>query len=76
LGTDNFEQQVTFTLAESEAQTLEETAAALGRTEENTFGQCEECQREIPKPRLHALLYTRHCIDCARRSERKGRTGR
>ena len=70
LGTDAFEQQVTFTLLENEGQTLAETAAALERIERDAFGQCEECQMEIPKARLQALPYTRHCIDCARALER------
>jgi DnaK suppressor protein len=73
LGTDHFEQQVTLTLLETEGQALAETAAALDRISENTFGRCEECQREIAQARLQALPYTRYCIDCARHSERKGR---
>ena len=32
-----------------------------------TFGRCEECQGPIPKPRLQALPYTRHCVACARK---------
>ena len=70
VGTDAFEQQVTFTLLENEGRTLAETAAALVRIEQDTFGLCEECQTEIPKARLEALPYTRHCIECARALER------
>jgi DnaK suppressor protein len=55
---------------ENEGHTLAETAAALERIEQDTFGLCEECQMEIPKARLQALPYTRHCIDCARMLER------
>jgi DnaK suppressor protein len=70
LGTDNFEQEVTISLLENGEQTLAETAAALARIEAQTFGRCEECQTEIPRARLEALPYTRHCIDCARELER------
>jgi DnaK suppressor protein len=70
LGTDTFERQMTFALLENEGHTLAETAAALERIEQDTFGLCEECQMEIPKARLQALPYTRHCIDCARMLER------
>ena len=70
LGTDAFERQMTFVLLENEGQTLAETAAALDRIERATFGLCEECQTEIPKARLQAVPYTRHCIDCARILER------
>jgi RNA polymerase-binding transcription factor DksA len=73
VGTDNFEQQVSFVLLESQGQRLAETAAALDRIGERTFGRCEECQTEIPKARLKALPYTCHCIKCARRLERKAR---
>ena len=71
LGTDAFEQEITFALLESEGQTLAETAAALERIEQETFGQCEECQKDIPTARLEALPYTRYCIDCARTLERR-----
>ena len=72
LGTDAFEQQITFALLENEGQTLAETAAALERIDQNAFGQCEECQVEIPAARLQALPYARLCIDCARMLERNG----
>jgi|SRR5262245_50971622 RNA polymerase-binding transcription factor DksA len=68
LGTDNFEQQVTFTLLGNEEQMLKEIAAALGRIELGTFGSCEVCRKPIPKERLEALPYARHCVDCASKS--------
>ena len=52
LGTDTYE---------------EEIAAALDRIERGTFGRCEECGKEIPRERLNALPYTRHCVACARK---------
>src|SRR5438132_10998512 len=66
LGTDAFEQQITFALLENEGQTLAETAAALERIEQNAFGQCEECQVELPEARLQPLPYSRLCTGCAR----------
>jgi RNA polymerase-binding transcription factor DksA len=65
LGT--YEREFTLGLLENEAQTLEEIAAALGRIEQGTFGQCEGCPKAIPKDRLHALPYARYCVECARR---------
>jgi RNA polymerase-binding transcription factor DksA len=67
LGTDNFEQEFTLGLLESEEQMLKEIDAALQRIDAGAFGRCEECQRPIPKARLQALIYTRHCVDCARK---------
>ena len=67
LGTDNFEQEFTLSLIESEEGRLKEVAGALDRIELGTFGRCEECQKPIPKARLQALPYTRYCVDCARK---------
>ena len=67
LGTDNFEQEFTLSLLQNEGQVLEEIAEALKRLDAGTFGKCEECQGAIPKARLQALPYTRHCVKCARK---------
>ena len=69
LGTDSFEQQVAFTLLGNEEQILKEIFAALDRIEGGTFGSCEACQKPIPKARLEALPYARHCVDCASKSQ-------
>ena len=45
---------------------------ALGRIDAGTYGRCEECGEMIAKPRLQALPYTRHCIECARALESRG----
>lgn len=70
LASDNFEQEVALSLLETEEQRLEEIAAALQRIDNRTFGHCEECQKEISKDRLHAIPYTRLCIDCANKAQR------
>src|SRR6266849_263866 len=67
LGTDNFEQEFTLGLIQNEEQALDEIGAALDRLNQGTFGRCEECHKEIPKTRLNALPYTRHCVECARK---------
>lgn len=71
LGTDNYDQEFTLGLIENEQATLEQIHEALRRIEKGSFGQCEECQSLIPKNRLQALPYTRHCVDCARKLERQ-----
>jgi len=67
LGTDNFEQEFTLSLLQNQEQALDEIRDALGRLDNGTFGQCEECRQPIPKARLQALPYTRHCVECARK---------
>jgi len=65
MGTDNFEQEFTLSLLESEEDTLELIDSALRRIEDETYGKCTECDGVIPKTRLNALPYTPFCIKCA-----------
>jgi len=67
LGTDNFEQEFTLNLLQNQEQALAEIGDALERVRQGSFGRCEECQGAIPKARLQALPYTRHCVACARK---------
>jgi len=65
LGSDNFEQEFTLSLMETEGDTLELIEASLERIEEGTYGQCEECGGKIPKTRLNAIPYASLCVKCA-----------
>jgi RNA polymerase-binding transcription factor DksA len=67
LGTDNFEQEFALSLLQNQEQVLQEISDALDRIQKGTFGRCEECAGPIPKARLQALPYTRHCVACARK---------
>ena len=67
LGTDNFEQEFTLSLMQNQEQALTEIGDALERIRRGTFGKCEECSAAIPKGRLEALPYARHCVACARK---------
>jgi RNA polymerase-binding protein DksA len=67
VATDNFEQEFTLSLLQNQEQVLEEIGEALERIRQNTFGRCEECDKPIPKARLQALPYARHCVACARK---------
>jgi DnaK suppressor protein len=69
LGTDAYEQENTLNLLQNEEQVLADIAAALDRVDHGTFGQCEECGKEIPEARLRALPYARYCVECARKQE-------
>ena len=69
LGSDNFEQEFTLSLLESEEDTLGLIEAALGRVEDGTYGRCTQCDGAIPKARLNAIPYTPVCIKCAEARE-------
>jgi DnaK suppressor protein len=65
IGTDNFEQEFTLHLMQSEEGTLERIEIALERIEEGTYGECEACGVRIPKARLNAIPYATNCVKCA-----------
>jgi RNA polymerase-binding transcription factor DksA len=69
LGTDNFDQEFTLGLIESEQSTLDQIIEALARIKSGTFGSCAKCGGTIARGRLDALPYTALCIDCARKTE-------
>lgn len=69
IGSDNFEQEFTLSLIESDGDTLAKIDVALSRIEEGSYGVCEECGAKIPKQRLMALPYATMCVKCAARSE-------
>jgi DnaK suppressor protein len=71
LGTDSFEQEFTLGLLQNQEQALSEIADALERLRQGAFGKCEECASPIPKGRLEALPYARHCVACARKFQQR-----
>lgn len=69
IGSDNFEQEFTLSLIESDGDTLAKIEAALDRIEDGSYGLCEECGAKIPKQRLLAVPYAVMCVKCASRTE-------
>ena len=70
IGSDNYEQEFTLSLMQSDEVTLESIEAAIEKIEDGIFGQCEECASPISKARLTAIPYTPLCIKCAQKLER------
>ncbi len=70
LGSDNFEQEFTLSLMETEEGTLGAVESALERVEDAVYGKCTECSGVISKTRLKAIPYTPLCIKCAEAQER------
>ncbi len=71
VGTDNFEQEFTLSLMETEGATLENIEASLERIEDGNYGFCEECGVKIPRKRLDAIPYTTMCVKCASQLEQQ-----
>ncbi len=69
VGTDNFEQEFTLGLVESERQLLREIQEALDRIDEGTYGICLATGKPIGKARLNATPWAKYCIEYARQLE-------
>lgn len=75
IGTDTFEQEMSASLLTNARQLQTEVAAALDRIEQGSFGKCQQCGCSIGEGRLHAVPYTRYCVDCAQNAENDGEAG-
>ncbi|HJN66491.1 MAG TPA: TraR/DksA C4-type zinc finger protein [Pirellulales bacterium] len=69
IGSDNYEQEFTLSMMETEESTLEAVETAIERIEDGTYGKCDDCGKAIRKTRLKAIPYTPLCIDCASNRE-------
>lgn len=70
IGSDNFEQEFTLKLLQSEETNLGRIDAALERIDQGAYGVCAKCGGRIPKARLNTLPYAIHCVTCAGELER------
>ena len=69
-GTDNFEQEFSLGLLESERILLGEIDEALGRIEQKIYGICLGTGRPIGTARLKARPWAKYCIEYARMVEK------
>jgi RNA polymerase-binding transcription factor DksA len=65
MGTDNFEQEFSLGLMDSERNILIDIVRALNKIDVGTFGICEGTGKLISKPRLEANPWARYCIEYA-----------
>ncbi len=70
VGTDNFEQEFTLGLLESERTLLREIDEALERIKQGTYGVCVGTGQPIDKARLRARPWAKYCIEYARLLEK------
>jgi len=69
LGTDNFEQEFSLELMDSERRLLVQIEDALGRIETGTYGICEGTGKPISKARLEAQPWARYSVEYAKMVE-------
>ncbi len=72
-GTDNFDREFALSLVSNEQEALYEIEGALQRLEQNTFGRCEMCEKQIFVERLEAVPFTRMCLQCQSSMEKNRR---
>lgn len=76
VGSDNYEQEFTLELLDSERKVLVEIEDALKRIEEGTFGICEGTGKPIERSRLEAIPWARYSVEYANQKEKgAGRRG-
>jgi DnaK suppressor protein len=66
LGTDNFEQEFSLELMDSERRLLVEIDEALNRITAGTYGICEGTGKPITKARLDAQPWARYSVEYAK----------
>ncbi len=69
LGTDNFEQEFSLELMDSERRLLTEIEEALARINAGTYGICEGTGKPISKARLEAQPWARYSVEYAKMIE-------
>jgi RNA polymerase-binding protein DksA len=71
LGSETFEQEENFGLAEQFSRALTAVDHALNRLDQGAYGICEACGLPIPVERLEAIPAATRCAVCQAREERE-----
>jgi len=71
-GTDNNERETSLRLAGSESEMLQGVSEALLRIEDGSYGQCIDCEQDIPVKRLEVFPAAKRCVECKSKFEREG----
>lgn len=70
-GTDAMEREKSFYFASKSGRFLYHINEALRRIENNTYGICQGCEKQIKPQRLEAVPHARLCIECKEQEEQK-----
>jgi DnaK suppressor protein len=76
LGSDNFQHDFELGLLSDEGTVIEMIDEALTRLDENEYGICMECGKEIGAARLAVKPFARFCVACKSRKEATERSDR
>lgn len=71
VATDTYDREFSLGIASNDRKVLYELDDAIKKTEDGTFGICEDCKSMITKTRLKALPSARLCVKCQEKKEKK-----
>jgi DnaK suppressor protein len=64
LAVRNYSKNVMLAVSENESKQLTLIDEALVRIEDDEYGTCQNCEKEINPKRLAAIPWARYCLDC------------
>ena len=64
LAVRNYSKNVQLAVSENESRQLTLIDEALMRIEDEEYGQCQNCEKDINQKRLAAIPWARYCLDC------------
>lgn len=64
LAVRNYSKNVMLAVSENESRQLALIDEALRRVEDDEYGLCQNCEKEINPKRLAAIPWARYCLNC------------
>lgn len=64
LAVQNYSKNVLLAVSENDSRQLQMIDEALQRIEDEEYGTCQNCGKEIMTKRLQAVPWARYCLDC------------
>ncbi len=64
LAVRNYSKNVMLAVSENESKQLALIDEALVRIDDDEYGTCQNCEKEINPKRLAAIPWARYCLDC------------
>jgi DnaK suppressor protein len=64
LAVRNYSKNVQLAVSENESRQLTLIDEALRRIDDDEYGHCQNCEKEINQKRLAAIPWARYCLDC------------
>lgn len=64
LAVRNYSKNVMLAVSENDSRQLIMIDEALLRIEDDEYGSCQNCEKEINPKRLAAIPWARYCLDC------------